>query len=107
MANRLKMAVEVSIYTLLERGCSHRSIARALGIDRETVRRYAELARQDSKPAGAPPAPGPPEWGVIRGPAQPSASEPYRKGIMANLTPGQRTRRFWQSLATDGFKAKY
>lgn len=55
MANRLKMAVTGSIYTLLERGYSQRSIARTLGIDRETVRRYAELARQVSKPAGAPP----------------------------------------------------
>jgi transposase len=51
MANRLKMAVADSIYTLLSRGCSRRFIARTLGIDRETVRRYAELA---SKPAGAP-----------------------------------------------------
>ncbi len=54
MANRLKMATVDSIYTLLERGHSHRWIARALRINRETVRRYADLARRDSKPAGAP-----------------------------------------------------
>lgn len=61
MANRLKMAVVDSIYTLLAQGHSRRWIARALGIDRETVRRYADLAR--SNPAGAPPGsagPGPP-----------------------------------------------
>ena len=55
MANRLKMAAVDSIYTLLERGHSQRWIARALRIDRATVRRYAELVRQGSKPAGAPP----------------------------------------------------
>ena len=55
MANRLKMAAVDSIYTLLERGYSHRWIARTLKIDRATVRRYAELARPGSKPAGAPP----------------------------------------------------
>jgi len=53
MANRLKMAVVDSIYTLLGQGHSRRWIAQALGIDRQTVRRYAELVR--SKPAGAPP----------------------------------------------------
>ena len=52
MANRLKMAAVDSIYTLLERGYSHRWIARTLKIDRATVRRYAELARPGSKPAG-------------------------------------------------------
>jgi len=58
MANRLKMAVVDAIYTLLERGCSQRWIALTLGINRETVQRYARLAR--SKPAGAPPgSPGP------------------------------------------------
>ena len=45
MANRLKIAAVDSIHTLLERGYSHRWIARTLEIDRATVRRYAELAR--------------------------------------------------------------
>ena len=53
MANQLKMAAVESIYTFLERCHSQRWIARTLGIDRETVRRYAGLTR--SKPAGAPP----------------------------------------------------
>ena len=43
MANHLKMATVHTIYTLLERGWSHRRIARTLGIDRETVARYARL----------------------------------------------------------------
>ena len=61
MANRLTMAVSDSIYTLLARGCSRRLIARMLGIDRGTVRRYAELA---SNPAGAPPGSEQPEPGA-------------------------------------------
>lgn len=44
MANRLKMAVVDSIYTLRGRGFSQRKIARLLGIDREMVRRYLRLA---------------------------------------------------------------
>ena len=53
MANLLTMAVVTTIYVLLEQGHSQRWIARTLGIDRETVGRYARLA--GSKPAGAPP----------------------------------------------------
>ena len=50
MANRLKMAVANAIITLNQRGWSHRRIARELGIDRETVKRHLELARNGSKP---------------------------------------------------------
>ena len=57
MANRLKMAMVHTIHTLLQRGWSRRRIARALGIDRETVGRYARLA------AAAPPGGGPPTLG--------------------------------------------
>jgi transposase len=55
MANRLKVGVVHSIYVLLERGWSQRRIAGVLGIDRGTVARYARLARDGPKPAGAPP----------------------------------------------------
>ncbi|MBM4025399.1 MAG: IS21 family transposase [Planctomycetes bacterium] len=41
MANRIGMATEDSIRTLYERGWSKRKIARELGVDRETVDRYA------------------------------------------------------------------
>ena len=46
MANRLKMATVQSILTLHERGWSQRRIAVELDVDRETVSRYVELARQ-------------------------------------------------------------
>ena len=51
MANRLKMAQVQSILTLHERGWSQRRIAVELDVDRETVSRYVELARQTSQPA--------------------------------------------------------
>jgi len=45
MANRKTVAVIHSILTLYERGWSQRRIARELGIDRETVRRYVVRQR--------------------------------------------------------------
>jgi len=53
MANRLKMAMVHSIQTLLQRGWSRRRIARELGIDRETVGRYACLASSAASPGSA------------------------------------------------------
>ena len=61
MANQLKMAEIETIRTLLGQGWSQRRIARELNLHRDTVARYARLARQqaqappllaaDSKPA--------------------------------------------------------
>jgi len=65
MANRLKMAKIQAIYGLLEQGWSYRKIARELGVDRETVSKYAQQrSSADSKPAtnptpGSDPPPGP------------------------------------------------
>lgn len=49
MSNKLKMADISAIQTLLRRGWSQRRIARELGVNRETVARYA--AALDPKPA--------------------------------------------------------
>ena len=49
MANGLKMAVRHAVIALLERGWSHRRIARELQVHRETVARYDRLRK--SKPA--------------------------------------------------------
>jgi hypothetical protein len=52
VANRLKMATIEAIRGLLKRGWSQRRIARELGIDRETVARYAGPGGpQAAKPA--------------------------------------------------------
>ena len=53
MANQLKMAMVNAITTLKQRGWSMRHIARDLGIDRGTVKRYVEL--EDAKPASKAP----------------------------------------------------
>lgn len=46
----LKMATVQAILTLHERGWSRRPIAVELDVDRETISRYIELARQASQP---------------------------------------------------------
>src|SRR3990172_8831148 len=103
MANRLKMAAVLSIYTLLAQGYSHRWIARTLRIDRETVRRYAEVARARPKSAGAPPGSR-----AISGRIQPSACEPFQGVILAELERGLSAKRIWQDLVAEhGFTAKY
>jgi len=54
VANLLNMAVIDTIFTLRTRGWSHREIAEALGIHRETVARYLHQAGEAAKPAKAP-----------------------------------------------------
>ncbi len=54
MANRLKMAISESIFTLRQRGWSQRRIAQELGIDRETVARHLRQQVPAPKPAIAP-----------------------------------------------------
>ena len=54
MANRLKMAISETIWTLHRRGWSQRRIAAELGINRETVARHLRQADTSSKPANAP-----------------------------------------------------
>lgn len=49
--NELKMATVQAIQGLLLQGWSHRRIARTLGINRETVSRYAKLQKEPQKPA--------------------------------------------------------
>ena len=51
MANRLKMAMVEAIVALVARGWSQRRIARELGVNRETVGRYLDLARRQGEAA--------------------------------------------------------
>jgi transposase len=114
MANRLKMATVQSILTLHERGWSQRRIAVELGVDRETVSRYAALARQAgqaaadgiSNPANAPiPRPG---SAALSNPASPSlepgrksSCEPWREVIEAQQAQGLSARRIYQDLVAE------
>jgi transposase len=77
MANTLKMAEVYAIYALLERGWSRRRIARELGIDRETVARYARrAAASGGAPPGAPLGCGPPNPAMA-----PAGSAPAGSGV--------------------------
>ena len=116
MANRLKMAIVQSILTLHERGWSQRRIAVELDVDRETVSRYVELARQASqtaadaisKPASAPmtrpgesalskPATAP--IGALPGPH--SDCQSWREVIEAKRDQGLSAKRIWQDLVSE------
>ncbi|HVA50004.1 MAG TPA: IS21 family transposase [Pirellulales bacterium] len=54
MANALKMAIVESVFSLHALGWKQRRIARELGIDRETVRKYLRQRLCAAKPANAP-----------------------------------------------------
>ena len=58
MANRLKMAMVEAILALVARGWPQRRIARELGINRETVGRYAALAPRQAGLAAVAAQPG-------------------------------------------------
>jgi hypothetical protein len=84
MPNLLKMAKVQSILSLHAQGRSQREIARLLGVDRGTVRKYLLVGLAGSKPANAPSgsspskptAPGPPPE-----PAHAPAGEPALSGL--------------------------
>ncbi len=114
MANELKMAIVNTITGLLEKGWKHRRIARELGVNRETVGRYARLRREvGSNPANptlgseGPPAPNPanPTAGFCVGPA--SLCEPFRESITQKLAGNLEGVRIWQDLVQDGFNGSY
>jgi len=110
MANQLKMAKVHSILTLHERGWSFRRIGRALGIHRETARRYVQLAEAGvdvaalSVGADAENRPNPPAGSS--GPA--SKCDPFREIIIEGLEHGLSRQRIWQDLKQDhGFDGGY
>jgi len=127
MANQLKMAVANAIITLNQRGWSNRRIARELGIDRETVKRHLELARNGSKPAtnaplgseGSKPATNAPPGSAVAEvdedqdqsgkPSGPdSQCEPYRVVIQEKLQQELSAQRIYQDLVAEhGFAGSY
>jgi transposase len=133
--NQLKMDLQQAINALSGNGWSQRRIARELGIDRETVARYRQLARQsteakpaispagaetalDSKPAISPigsepsgrtvedPNPAIPPAGCKSG--RISHCEPFRALVEAGLERGLSAQRIYQDLVTEqGFEGSY
>jgi transposase len=113
-----------TITTLKQNGWSIRRIARDLGIDRQTVRRYIRLEQSDPKPptkapsgsdeTSKPPtnAPTGSETGsdipVSRLPGVTSKCEPYRKVIEAKFDIGLNAQRIYQDLVTEhGYTDSY
>ena len=126
MANRLKMAEIQAITALLEQGWSQRRIARELGLDRETVARYAHRWQEaTAKPANLRPGSEPaaevqdpllaglpntelmdPSGASAAG--QQSACWPFREVIQRKLDQALSAQRIWQDLRTEhGFAASY
>ena len=103
MANLLKMAKVQSILSLHAQGWPQRRIARELGIDRETVRKYVEQRFCEAKPANAPtgsagskpaifagfPAADPkPANAPIGAPANPATLKPANAPTGSGFPPG-------------------
>ncbi len=132
--NRLEVSLQQTIITLAQRGWSQRRIARELAVDRETVKRYAPLAKpatnptagsEEPKPAtGANPTAGSdapdvaaepakpataatnPTAGFLPGP--PSRCEPHRAVIVAALERGLTAQRIHQDLCAEhSFQGSY
>ncbi|MGH8749781.1 MAG: IS21 family transposase [Burkholderiales bacterium] len=98
--NVLKSHLRITIATLLKRGESQHEIARRTGVDRKTIRRYAERANSPMAPGseGAvgqippprPPAPLPREAA--------SACEPHRAWIEEQVALGRNAVAIYQEL---------
>lgn len=101
MANRLKMATIEAIRGLLRQGWSQRRVARELGVDRETVARYARPGEAGGALAGqAKPA--------ISTAGRASQCDPYRPVVEGKLGAGLSAQRIWQDLVSEhGFGGSY
>ncbi len=94
MSNIIKMEVQQSIKVLKSKGWSDHRIARELGINRRTVKRYASDSKCTNAHTGK------------RGPI--SQCEPYRDPIKEAYQSGLSIERIYQDLkATHGFTGSY
>jgi len=113
--NVLKSHLRITIETLLERGASHREIARRTGVDRKTIRRYARSANSPapatgpSSDGGQTPPPRPPAPRPRGAPTlASSACEPHRAWIEAQVSLGRNAMAIYQDLVeTHGFAQRY
>lgn len=103
MANQLKLAMVNTITTLKRHGWSIRRIAKELGIDRATVRRYVRIEQSYPKPPtnapiGSATGTDPP---VNRPPGQESRCIPYSNIIRDKIDADLTAQRIYQDLVTD------
>ena len=109
MANILKVHEQNAIEQLTAQGWSGRRIARQLGIDRKTVRRYLRAAAK-SPISTAGPATGP-EWvteALQAEAGRPSLCDSQLLRIEAKLEAGLSAQRIYQDLVSEvAFTASY
>jgi transposase len=110
MSNVLKVSLQATIQSLHERGWSRRRIAHELGIDRETVGRYLQLAKPAISTSGVEgvgevkPAISTAGKGVGRK----SQCEPLIEVITAKVEVGLSAQRIYQDLVEEnGFTDSY
>ena len=107
MANQLKMAMVNAIMTLKQRGWSMRRIARELGVDRETVKRYVLSSSNPASnaPLGTGTGSDPP---VNVSPGSTSRCEPYRDVVQDKVDQGLSAVRIFQDLTLEyGYGGSY
>lgn len=104
----MKPELLIAIQTLLKRGATQREIERFTGVDRKTIRRYQQLANSPGVATGseAPseqiPPPRPPAT------VTPSACEPHRAWIEAQVELGRNAVSIYQDLVErHGFTHAY
>ena len=106
--NQLNVNQQQTILTLHQQGWSKRRIARELGLDRATVRKY--LAEADSKSptpqagsAESPPPKSPthPQTGSSSGSGPASQCEPWREQIEQALAQGLSIQQIYQDLVVE------
>jgi transposase len=103
--NELKVTQQQTIVALHERGWSKRKIARELGVDRQTVRRYlaASGSKSPTNPqTGSSPKSPTPQTGVLAlgGSGPDSLCEPWKERIQAALVAGLSVQRIYQDLVS-------
>jgi transposase len=103
--NVLKPQLRISIETLLESGVSQHEIHRRLRVDRKTIRRYARAANSPGVATGSQgvdsqiPPPRPPALAAKTAPVTtPSACEPHRDWIEAQVSLGRNAVAIYQDL---------
>lgn len=120
--NVLKAHLRMTVETLLGHGVSQREIARRLGVDRKTIRRYCRLAKSPTPATGSTggtggtgqnPPPRPPAFAVrlsptAAAPSTVSACEVHRNWIEAQVTLGRNAVSIFQQLVDEhGFVHRY
>jgi transposase len=112
--NVLKPYLRTAIQTLLDHGATQREIERFTGVDRKTIRRYQRLSNSPGVATGSEgvlgqiPPPRPPAVPVTPAVFTPSACEPHRGWIEAQVDLGRNAVSIYQDLVeAHGFAHHY